>query len=112
MISRNGKVACTPFEAKSIRTEVRNGVQYIKQKCELTGLKLVFEALVFDGFSNELFFNAGTTVYVRAEKFQDTWAKEEFELKVGEETKKFILVPYEEIVLEQPVSIAGLSQEK
>lgn len=85
----NRLLACTPFETRDAKVQVRGGLPVIAQKQELTALKVVF-----DSDDEKYHFPKGITVYVRGEACKHQYAREVYEQ--GEE--KFILVPFEHVV--------------
>lgn len=95
----NKQVACTPFQRKSVETQVKSAFATVKNKIDLTPLKVVFAGKVGD-----VGIAPGWTVYVRSDGFL-TYGKEEFEL-LG---KKFILVPEDRIIF---VTASTASQDE
>jgi hypothetical protein len=80
MFTVNKKVAVTPFPTTDTETQVVAGRVVLKQRSELTPLKVVFDS---DGD-----LVAGRTVYVRGDLCKHQLAKEIFE----KDDKKFILI--------------------
>lgn len=83
----NNTIAVEPFPSSQAEKEVRNGIAMVKQKHTLQQLKVVFG-------DNEK-YSPGRVVWVRADQCIANWAKEVFEV----ESKKFILLPKDQIVL-------------
>lgn len=95
VVSLNDKIACTPFPKKSIQMEVKTGFAVVKQKVDLIQLEVVF-----DFENNEFRAEAGDKIWIRGEFFNAVWAKEEFELEVEGEKKRFIFVPADAVLLQ------------
>lgn len=84
----NGKVACTPFEKRSVESEVRQGFAMVKQKKTLTRLEVVF---AYEDKVSGNWYSPGNGVWLKAEMCVHQWAKEVFTY----DGKSFILVPAE-----------------
>jgi hypothetical protein len=85
----NDRIACTPFERRSVEPEVKKAFATVKQKGELVQLAVVIP----DGYR----FSKGDKVWVRGETVRAAWAGEEYEVR-GE---RFILVPIDAVVLHE-----------
>lgn len=83
----NKRVACAPFERTSIEVANPRGFAVVKQKQELTQLKVVFD-------TDDETFHVGDRIAVFGSSCAAAWAKEVYEIG----GKKFILVPVGEIV--------------
>lgn len=87
LTTANNTVAVEPFPTNQVEKEVRNGFALVKQKHALQPLKVVFG-------DNER-YTPGRVVWVRADQCIANWAKEVFEI----DSKKFILLPKDQVVL-------------
>jgi len=96
----NRFVATEPFPVQHITGTAKGGLAFMDQKIQLTRLEVVVASscqvgdetvpLPSDNFSENPAF-----VYVRADQFAQSWAKQVYELN----GKPFILVPCESVVL-------------
>jgi len=75
-------VALEPFPAMSVEKNQKSGFTTIRQKTELTALKVVYD-------SEDRRFRRGDIAYVMADQYSHPWAKAVYE--VGAE--KFVLAP-------------------
>ncbi len=88
--SANERIACEPFEVRTPQVAVKSGFAVIKQKTELTALRVLFPC---QGFPQDI--SPGDLVYVRGEFMNATWAVDVYEI----EGTKFILVPFNAVLL-------------
>jgi len=75
-------VALEPFPAMSVEKNVKSGFTTIRQKTELTPLKVIFD-------TEDQRFRRGDIAYVMADQYSHPWGKAVYE--VGDE--KFVLAP-------------------
>lgn len=87
MKTTNKRIACSPFETTSTTIGVSRGMTLVKQRAELTKLKVQLDTA--DGE-----YNASQHVYVRGDLCKHQLAREIYE----ENGVSFILVPYEFVV--------------
>ncbi len=90
MYTVNKKLAVTPFAETDTKTEVVNGRVVIKQRSELTALKVVFDTDCDETMS----LDPGDTVYVRGDLCKSPQAKEIFEM----DGKRFILIDASSVI--------------
>lgn len=88
----NRLVAVEPFETNQTKIEVHGGLAHIKQKAELTKLRVVYNAWKDSG---ELAFCAGSFVYVRGDVCKHANAKQVYEVEEG---RPFVLLELGQIV--------------
>ncbi len=98
METLNNKVACTPFEKRSVEIENKSAFATVKSKVDLVPLTVVLPA---EASLHSLFltFEPTDTVWVKGESIKLAWSGEVYE--VG--GKRFILVPVESILLREKV---------
>lgn len=89
----NRRVACSPFQAKSVEVKIKNAFATVSQKTELTQMEVVF--------GNER-YRPGTFVYVKGDVLTLPWTREVFELA----GKKFVMVP-EDLIQLVELKVAG-----
>lgn len=90
MYTINKKIAVEPFPTTETKSEVISGRVVIKQRNELTALKVVFETDV----DEEPCLDPGDVVYVRGDLCKHQLAKEIFEM----DGKQFILIDASTVV--------------
>jgi len=94
-ISFNNNVVCKPHSLSGgLRSEIKSGVAFVKQKVDIVALEVVQASRIIE---NEVvtLLPAGTTVYIREERLMTMpWGKQVQKLKDVE----IILVPGNEIV--------------
>jgi hypothetical protein len=90
----NKKLAVTPFPTTSVHTEVVGGIARIKQRSELTKLKVVYNTDEYEEADIR-----GSEVYVRGDLCKHQIAKEVYEIEPG---KPFILIDLAMVVGFEP----------
>ena len=87
------KIAVSPFPNREIVSVVTNGYRDIQQNTDLTMLQVVYP---YSDPEANLNIAAGSSVWVRGDLAKTNYAKV---LSTKEDGKKFILLPFSEVIL-------------
>ena len=98
--SLNKKLVCQPFASLSVSIKESKGFATVEQRSELAQTTVLVGSLSANG--DDLIFDAGDVVYLKADCLQHAWAKEvltpDDNMKASGLESSFILVPQEMVV--------------
>lgn len=88
----NKHVAVTPFETTQTKTQVRGGIAVIRQRADLTPLRVVYP---YDDFVGGFHVTTSDVLYFRGDMCKFPTAKDIYEVEPG---KPFILLPVDQVM--------------